>query len=86
MSAEIRYRGKTYSAEQINQIREVIDTCRDKSRLFISQEVCRRWDWRQPNGVLKDMVCRGLMLHLEAQGYIELPPPRQEALSLFISP
>jgi len=85
MSAEIRYRGKTYRVEQIDQIREVIDKYRDKSRLFISQEVCRRWDWRQPNGVLKDMVCRGLMLYLEAQGYIELPPPRQKP-SHFLSP
>ncbi|NCP02458.1 MAG: DUF4338 domain-containing protein, partial [Deltaproteobacteria bacterium] len=40
---------------------------------FISQEVCREWDWRQPNGVLKDMVCRSLLLVLESKGLIKLP-------------
>ncbi|MDL2125010.1 MAG: DUF4338 domain-containing protein, partial [Deltaproteobacteria bacterium] len=43
------------------------------SRRFISQEVCRVWDWRQPNGVLKDMVCRSLLLLLESKGFIKLP-------------
>jgi hypothetical protein len=34
------------------------------------------WDWRQANGVLKDMVCRGLLLHLHRSGLITLPPPK----------
>lgn len=31
----------------------------------------------QPNGALRDMVCRGLMLKLHREGLIELPPVRQ---------
>jgi hypothetical protein len=31
----------------------------------------------QPNGSLRDMVCRGMMLMLHRQGLIELPPVRQ---------
>ena len=77
MDVQIRYRGKTYSIREIDEIREVIARHREKSRRFISQEICRRWDWRQPNGVLKDMICRGLLLQVEAQGLIKLPPPRQ---------
>jgi hypothetical protein len=50
------------------------DSHSDKSRRFISQEVCRKWGWRQPNGVLKDMVCRSLLLLLESNGFIKLPP------------
>ena len=37
-------------------------------------ELCRAWQWVQPNGVLRDMVARGLMLHLHRAGLIELPP------------
>ena len=30
--------------------------------------------WRQANGVLRDMVCRGLLVMLERAGQIQLPP------------
>jgi hypothetical protein len=33
-----------------------------------TRELCRKWNWIQPNGVLKDMICRGLLLRLNAQG------------------
>lgn len=59
--------------QDIATIRRIIESHPDKSRRFISQEVCRIWNWRQPNGVLKDMVCRSLLLLLESKGYIKLP-------------
>ena len=76
MDGQIRYRGKIYNSKEINEIREVIAVHRDRSRWFISREICRQWDWRQPNGILKDMICRGLLLRLEAQKLIELPPAK----------
>lgn len=78
MEHEIRYRGKTYTLEEINEIREFIARHQDKSRFFISKELCKKWNWIQPNGVLKDMVCRGLLLFLQRGGYIELPPRKSE--------
>lgn len=77
MEEWIRYRGKNYTLREINEIREILMAHGDRSRSFISQEICRRWGWRQPNGVLKDMICRGLLLQLEAQGFIELPPRKK---------
>lgn len=76
MDGSIRYRGKTYSSKEISEIREVIATHQERSRWFISREICRRWNWTQPNGVLKDMICRGLLLRLESQKLIELPPAK----------
>jgi hypothetical protein len=81
MEEWIRYRGKNYTLREINEIREILIAHRDRSRRFISQEICRRWRWRQPNGVLKDMICRGLLLQLEAQGFIELPPRKKNPLN-----
>ncbi len=81
MEEWIRYRGKNYTLREINEIREILIAHRDRSRRFISQEICRRWGWRQPNGVLKDMICRGLLLQLEAQGFIELPPRKKNPLN-----
>jgi len=74
MNEAIRYRGKVLGPREIDEIREVIAAHRKRSRWFISRELCRRWGWTQPNGVLKDMICRGLLVRLEAQGLIELPP------------
>ena len=67
------YRRRSVSMQDIATIRRIIESHPDKSRRFISQEVCRIWNWRQPNGVLKDMVCRSLLLLLESKGYIKLP-------------
>ena len=59
--------------QDVLTIKKIIESNPDKSRRFISQEVCRAWNWRQPNGVLKDMVCRSLLLLLESKGYIKQP-------------
>jgi hypothetical protein len=39
--------------------------------------LCQAWNWVQPNGQLRDMVCRSFMLHLHRQGLIALPAQRQ---------
>ncbi len=44
------------------------------SRWSLSKKLCEAWNWVQPNGHLRDMVCRGFMLRLEEAGYIKLPP------------
>jgi hypothetical protein len=75
---EIRYRGRVFTGREIEEIRHFILTHRNRSRWFISRELCRRWQWVQPNGVLKDIICRGLLLHLARQELIELPPCRKK--------
>ena len=74
METILTYRRRSVTRKDIATIRRIIEAHPGKSRRFISQEVCRQWDWRQPNGVLKDMVCRSLLLLLESRGLIELPP------------
>ena len=72
MESIITYRRRSVTSEDVEIVRRIIEAHPDKSRHFISQEVCREWDWRQPNGVLKDMVCRSLLLLLESKGLIKL--------------
>jgi hypothetical protein len=74
MKVILTYRRRSINKQDIDIIRNIIGSHPDKSRRFISQEVCRQWDWRQPNGYLKDMVCRSLLLLLEEKGFITLPP------------
>ena len=70
------YRGRHITESDLGIIRQIVADHPDGSRRFISQEVCRAWDWRQANGALKDMVCRSLLLLLQSQGLIKLPPPK----------
>jgi hypothetical protein len=78
MDDRIKYRGRWFRAKEIDEIKEIIAAHPDKSRWFLSREICRQWGWTQPNGVLKDIVCRGLLLRLASAGLIQLPPYRRE--------
>jgi hypothetical protein len=76
MAAEWRYRGRTITAAEIRFIRELIAAHPKACRRELSRQLCEAWNWKQANGALRDMVCRGLLLKLERAGEIELPPIR----------
>ena len=75
----LRYRGRTITAADVAQIRALRTAHPELSRRALSRMLCERWDWRQANGVLRDMVCRGLLLALHRAGHIDLPPARTPA-------
>jgi hypothetical protein len=74
--AEWRYRGREIGSPQVAFLRELIREHPELSRYALSKKVCEAWQWRQANGELRDMVCRGLLLMLDRAGAIQLPPPR----------
>jgi hypothetical protein len=73
----LTYRGRQVTSEDLVFIRALIATRPGASRRRLSKELCQAWGWVQPNGELRDMVCRGLMLALHRGGHVELPPVRQ---------
>jgi hypothetical protein len=77
MADQWRYRGRTIGAEDVTFIRELIAQHPRLSRRKLSVKLCEAWQWRQANGALRDMVCRGLLLMLHRAGVIELPKVRQ---------
>ena len=70
----ITYRGRAITREDVRFIREMIATHTGESRRTLSTKLCEAWQWRQANGALRDMVCRGMLLMLHRAGHIELPP------------
>jgi len=72
--SEFRYRGRAIGQEDILYIRALIELYPGESRRKLSVRLCEAWQWRQANGALRDMVCRGLLLMLELAGQITLPP------------
>ena len=76
MDTILRYRGRGVTAQDIGFIRDLVESSPDASRRALSLKLCEAWQWVQPNGAPRDMVCRGLMLALHRAGHIELPPAR----------
>lgn len=84
MPAEWRYRGRVVSIEDIVFIRQFITQNPGASRRRLSAKLCQAWEWKQANGALCDMICRGLLLMLHRAGEIELPPVRQVSRNPFV--
>ena len=70
------YRGRVVTDADVEFIRQLIAAHPGSSRRALSEKLCDAWNWRQPNGQLRDVVCRGLLLVLHRAGQIELPSPR----------
>lgn len=73
----MKYRGREVTDEDVAFIQRLIAENPTSSRYALSVKLCKAWNWAQPNGALRDMVCRGLLLQLHRAGHIELPPTRQ---------
>ncbi|MBV9309049.1 MAG: DUF4338 domain-containing protein [Acidobacteriaceae bacterium] len=80
MAAEYRYRGRNFGSSEILFLRQFIADHPELSRYALSRKVCELWQWKQANGALRDMVCRGLLLLLDRAGEIQLPPKRRGLL------
>lgn len=85
MEPVLRYRGREITDAEVAFIRELIAAYPSASRRALSLRLCEAWGWVQPNGIPRDMVCRGLLLALDRAGHIDLPraqwvatrPPRR---------
>jgi hypothetical protein len=75
---ELVLRGRRLSSSDIDFIKATIEKHWDKGRSYISRVLCQQWDWRQPNGWLKDRACRDILLALERLDYLTLPPRKVE--------
>jgi len=72
----LSFRGRQIHQADVTFLRELIAHNPGLSRRQLSVKVCEAWQWVQPNGQPRDMVCRGLLLALHRAGHIELPAKR----------
>lgn len=87
----LNFRGRQIRPADVEFLRELIARRPGLSRRQLSVKVCQAWNWVQPNGQPRDMVCRGLMLALHRAGHIELPlkrlsPPNNAIAHRRVSP
>jgi hypothetical protein len=77
MAELLQYRGRVVTDADAAFLRDLIERNPAASRRVLSRLACQAWNWVQPNGALRDMVCRGLMLALHRCGHIVLPARRR---------
>lgn len=65
--------GRELGGEDIELIRSLQAEHGEWGRTRLSEELCRRWEWRNGRGQIKDMAARTLLLKLERRGHIRLP-------------
>jgi hypothetical protein len=83
MTGIIVVQGRDLTAEDIGQMQGLLAEHPDWGRTRLSEELCRRWDWRNARGRIKDMAGRALLLKLERAGHIRLPKRRRKSTNGF---
>lgn len=74
MTLVMKYRGRTFSQEELVRIQEVVTSNWNSSRGLLSRKICEELNWRRPDGGLKDMACRCAFLKMEKDGILQLRP------------
>jgi hypothetical protein len=75
--------GRQIGAGELETIRRLITAHPDWHRTRISQELCRKWNWCNETGQLKDIAARSLLRKLDHRGLIQLPAPIRSANNAF---
>ena len=71
-------RGRDFRYSDLRLLQEIISKNPSATRRKLSLLIAERFDWRQPNGKLKDRATREVLLRLSQQGLVCLPEPRYE--------
>lgn len=76
MSWPLKIQGRLIGETDVSAINGFLFENPGWNRSALSRELCRRWDWRRPDGQYKDMACRELLCKLETRSLVKLPPRR----------
>ncbi len=81
--ASMKIRGREFSQNEIKLIKNIILKNPDSGRTHLSQLICHKLEWIQPNGWLKDRACRDVLLFLQAKKLIQLPDIKIKRTPIF---
>jgi hypothetical protein len=74
VTTEWTIQGRRVEPEDLAWIGNWLDEHPRGSRKGLARDLCARWQWVDGRGRVKDFAARSLLLKLEAQGHIRLPP------------
>jgi hypothetical protein len=81
MSTEMVIQGRSIGPDELERVRRLLGEHPTWNRTRLSRELCAAWNWRNDQGLPKDMACRTLLLKLEQRGWITLPPRRNPPIN-----
>ena len=73
MGWPLKIQGRFVTEAEVNEVRTFLDNHPSWNRTRLSCELCMHWDWKRPDGQIKDMACRELLRKLEFRSLIKLP-------------
>jgi len=76
---EVSFSGRTFSAAELELIRETVRDFSNLSLTELSKTICELLEWKRPTGKLKYEECRAFLEHLRDQGVLTLPGLRATA-------
>ena len=74
----MRYCGRDFTSGDLEIIRRIITEDPERRRAEISRLVCQALGWYKPDGGLKEMSCRVVLLRMQRDGLLILPAPHHE--------
>ncbi len=80
MDWPLKVQGRMLHKSDVEGIQSLLRKYPHWGRSRVSVAVCEQWNWRRPDGQLKDIACRELLRKLETQGLLILPPRQSTGL------
>jgi len=74
-----KFSGRTFSAQEVALIQEVVATCAGISRNELAHTICELLNWKRPTGRLKWPEAVQLLERLESKGILTLPAKRSSS-------
>ncbi len=74
MNWPLKIQGRFITEAEVDDVRSFLHNYPSWNRSRLSRKLCELWDWRRPDGQIKDMACRELLRKLETRSLIKLPP------------
>ena len=74
MDWPLKIQGRFLTESMVDELCGLQKKNPDWNRTRLSRELCEIWNWRRPDGQIKDMACRELLRKLEFRSLIKLPP------------
>jgi len=68
---------RVFTTAHVAEIQCLLTAHPDWPRAHVAVALCRAWDWRHPDGTLKQQTCQALLRRLAARGALGLPTPRR---------
>jgi len=83
-SKELILQGRPVITEDIESIKNLLVENPGWCRSRLSRELCKKCDWVNPTGQMKDISCRSYLRKVEQHGYIQLPPRRTRKKGVYV--